>query len=221
MKFLNTLFFIIFINACLIAQDKPLSIVTPVRVLYINCVNDLQVLIPNLRAEDKISYEVEGAQLIKGKSTTEIKLIPSDTLVELKVFKNSILYKKNEFKAMRIPLPKMNVFVNDSLVDFQKGVRASSIKKIQLKLIPDEWVAKNLPDEVQYRIVEFKILLSRGRSGVFSKIIKGDTIESPFFSGKLMPDDRFIIEVKSFNKMNYQKVEEEVPYNKVSVFFLF
>jgi hypothetical protein len=221
MKFFNTVLFISFINTYLIAQDKALSIVAPVRVLYINGVNDLQVLIPNLKTEDNIKYEVKGAQLIKGTSKTEIKLIPSDTLVELKVFKNSILYKKNEFKAIKIPLPKMNVYVNDSILDFVVGAKASSLKRIQLRLLPDEWVTNNLPKEVKYFIGEFKISLVRGRNLVYTKIFTTDSIDFPLPSDPVKSMDRLVIEVKSIKRMNYKNEEEDIPLNRITIVPLF
>jgi hypothetical protein len=98
------------------AQNNRMNIVpVSARPLFINCSNDLEVLIPGLRKEDKLSYEIKGGRYMPGKTASQVIVVPDDTLIELKVFRNKVFYSSRIFTAVKLIDPEITVLINDSV----------------------------------------------------------------------------------------------------------
>jgi hypothetical protein len=100
--------------------------------------------------------------------------------------------------------PQIKAVVNDSIEDFKHGIRASSLRTVELRVIPDTYI-----------VTEFQISLVRG-----SKVVGTRT----FYSNKMdllhtlmaKPGDRLIVEAKHIMQANPDKAEaaEDIRFNK-------
>ncbi len=197
LRFLLLLLFFhsIQINAQTITVRKPYDL------LFINCSNELKITIPGLKKEDKLTYEIKGGRYIPGKSAHSINIIPNDSVLELKIFRNKILYNTRKLKAIKLRSPKLKVYLNDSIYDYSKKYYSDSLTNIKIKAFADEWTTSLLPYEVRYSVSEFEIILARGKRLIGSVLYNKDSVTILLFN-EARPGDRYVIKINKITRTN-------------------
>jgi hypothetical protein len=201
------------------AQSNKITIISTSansNLLFINCRNDLDILIPGMKKEDKLKYEVKGGKFIQGIAASKITIVPNDSTVELTIFKNNSQYYIGKFKVIKLKIPELQVFINDTLYNYYKTIYANSINTIKIKANVDEWTRSLLPNETNYKVSEFKLTLARGKRAILQYSLINDSIDIKNNRGQ--SGDRYILEIKKITRTN-SFGEAEIISLENSVFF--
>ncbi len=185
-----------------------------VQALYRNCGNKLNISVPALGAEYNPSFRVDGAAVINGTGAGSITLVPTSTRVKVDVNNRGNFIGQENFGVKLIPLPTIDVKVNNRKIIPIEGIDANAPRTINLKVIPDRGFAETLPAEINYYISEGKVYLARGRKEVKSIPITGQNINLGSMAADMRSGDRLIVEVTKVKRKNFRNEIEDVPLPK-------
>jgi len=187
--------------------------------LYLNCGNEINVLVPALGTSYNPSFKTIGASHIKGAKKGQVTIIPTAPKVFLSVRSNGILIGTKEFTVQRVPLPNIQISFWGRPINLKDGEKASSLSAIHLKAVAEANFASLLPKDARYKIIEFEIILMRGSEQLKVESITGRQSVSLIDFNKLAkPGDRYVIEIKKVLRANYQNIVENVTRLPKTVF---
>jgi gliding motility-associated protein GldM len=185
-----------------------------VQALYRNCGNKLNISVPALGAEYNPSFHVDGATVLTGSGTGSITLVPTSTRVKVDVNNKGNFIGQENFGVKLIPLPTIDVKVNNKKITPLEGIDANAARTITLKVIPDKGFAEALPAETNYYISEGKVYLARGRKEVKTIPVTGQNINLGSMVADMKSGDRLIVEVTKVKRKNFRNEIEDVPIPK-------
>lgn len=177
--------------------------------LYRNCANKTSIKVPALGAYYKPEFVTQGALLKKVDGQGTVTIQPQAASVNVKVMNQGQFIGEKKFNVKLIPLPKIEVRVNNKVINPLPGPDAISVRTISLKVIPDETFKNEQPEDAYYEIVEWKLTLGRAKNSPFKQ-----TMHSPVFSvtanTDMRPNDKILVEVIKVRRKNYLGQWEEV-----------
>ena len=179
-----------------------------VNYLYRNCGNKLNISVPALGAEYNPRFAVEGASMSVGNKPGSVIIVPTGAKVNLKVSNNGSFIGEQIFGVKLIPAPTIEVLVNGQKVNAITGINPSSVRTIQVKIIPDKGFKEALPDEAYYFSNDIKLTVAKGRRGNGYNSNKQNINITPEFN--LSSGDRLVVEIKNVKRKNYKGEIEEV-----------
>ncbi|HSZ26250.1 MAG TPA: gliding motility protein GldM [Cytophagaceae bacterium] len=182
--------------------------------LYRNCDNKLTISVPALGAEYNPTFQVEGATLLKENGPGNITLIPTSHTVKLGVSNNGNFIGHENFRVKLIPLPTIDVKVNNKKVPPLEGISYKDAKFVSIKVVPDKEFSLALPRECNYYISEGKIYLVKGKKAVGELQITGQSINLNSIVPEMKAGSRLVIEVSKVKRVNARNLTEEVPISK-------
>ncbi|MDB5273620.1 MAG: protein involved in gliding motility GldM [Chitinophagaceae bacterium] len=191
------------------------------KLLYKNCGNKMDVLVPALGAYYNPDFSVDGAVLKKLSGQGKIIIVPQAATVKLRIKNQGQLIEERLFNVKLIPKPEVEVKVNNKLVDPLLGVDYKSLRSVSVKIIPDTDFKNNQPEDAYYEVVEWKLRVANGRNASFNQ-----SVHSPVFSfsssANIKMTDRLLVEVIKVRRRNYLGQWEEVNMsNKPTTISLF
>jgi gliding motility-associated protein GldM len=181
-----------------------------VPLLYRNCGNKLDVLVPALGASYKPSFRVEGASVIEGSRPGLITLVPTAARVNLDVSNQGTMLGRESFGVKLIPLPSIEVKVNNRKVSPVAGLLANEVRSVSVRVVPEKGFAEALPEDARYYLSEGKIMLARGRKEVKSILISGQNINITPLIPEMRAGDRLVVEVTKVKRLNFRNQTEDV-----------
>lgn len=184
-----------------------------VQALYRNCGNDLNVQVPALGAAYNPDFTASGASVIKGKEKGVITIIPGtgSKNVKLNVLNSGNLLGSQEFKVKNIPRPEIKFFSRGKEINDKQGESISTLRSLEVKVIPDESFKEFLPNDARYRVAEWEVTLARGSRPVAPpKRITAQDVNLTDLLQKAQPGDRFVVEVKGIQRMNFKDQVESI-----------
>jgi hypothetical protein len=176
------------------AQNNRMSIVpVSARPFFIDCSNDLKVLIPGLTKGDRLSYEIRGGRYMPGRIISHVMIVPSDTLVELKVFRNSIFQGSWKFKAVKLKTPE----ITKSDVTLHRRSNVLTMLSVHPNL---NELDKSLgPEELNYKI-EFELAHARLGKIIERYFVTTDSVSISNLN--IQKGDRLILHVVKILRIN-------------------
>ncbi len=179
--------------------------------LYKNCVNDLQLLVPDLEERYKPLFTLKGGgTIIKGKQVGVLKIIPTGDSAVVTVASGGARIGTKKFEIRPVPYPE---FV---IIGSGKEITASRMKNgmvcpknIGIKIKPDSVFQANYPKDANYYVEEYSVILASGKRPMGNYIVKGNgkvnsskmaKIEK--LASKSKESMRLIIEIKKVTRKN-------------------
>ncbi|MDQ3392525.1 MAG: gliding motility protein GldM, partial [Bacteroidota bacterium] len=183
-----------------------------VQALYRNCGNDLNVQVPALGATYNPDFTASGAAVIKGKEKGVVTIIPGEgsTNVKLNVSSSGNLLGSQEFKVRGIPRPEIKFYSRGKEVNDKQGESIASLRSLEIKVIPDESFKEFLPNDARYRVAQWEVTLARGARPLGSKTVTAQDVNLSDLLQKAQPGDRFVVEVKGIQRMNFKNDVENI-----------
>jgi len=177
--------------------------------LYRNCGNKMSIKVPALGAYYHPEFVSEGAVLKKLDGQGTVTIQPQAATVNVKVMNQGQFIGERKFKVKLIPLPKIEVKVNNRVINPFPGPEAISVRSISVKAIADEAFKNEQPEDATYEIVEWKLTVGRAKNSPFKQ-----SLHTPVFSVNaatdLRPNDKILIEVMKVRRKNYLGQWEDV-----------
>jgi gliding motility-associated protein GldM len=182
-----------------------------VSALFLNCGNPLQIDVPALGASYEPSFRASGAEVIPGAKKGLITVVPNANEVNLDVFSSGNKLGTENFKVKRIPNPTVKAFSRGKPIDFKNGVTIAQFpRSIEVKAIPEPGFAEFLPNDARYRVTAWEVTLARGKRGIGTKQVSGESVDITDLAGRAQAGDRIIIEVKDVKRRNFKDQIEDV-----------
>ncbi|CAN5462979.1 gliding motility protein GldM [soil metagenome] len=191
-----------------------------VQALYRNCGNELNVQVPALGAIYNPDFNATGAAVIKGKEKGVVTIIPGEgtTSVKLNVLNGGNLLGFQEFRVRNIPRPEIKFFSRGKEINDKQGESIASLRSLEIKVIADESFKEFLPNDARYRVAEWEITLARGSRPVAPpKRVTAQDVNLTDLLQKAQPGDRFVVEVKGIQRMNFRDQVENIKVGETKI----
>ena len=182
-----------------------------VQALYLNCGNKLKVNVPALGSVYDPAFVASGAQVIKGAEKGEVTLVPNAKDVKLSVSSGGNKIGDKDFKVRLIPKPEIVVTSGGRPIDFKRGMASPGPRELSISAKPDESFKTFLPEDARYRVTQFEIALVRGRRPVGApQTVNSSSINLNSYAAQAQAGDRYMVEVKQVQRMNFRQQVETV-----------
>ncbi|HLF34645.1 MAG TPA: GldM family protein, partial [Cyclobacteriaceae bacterium] len=182
-----------------------------VNALYLNCGNELNVQVPALGTSYNPTFSGRGADFIPDRNRRGfVMVIPSGTQeVTLTVSSSGNAIGSQTFKVRGIPKPDILMQVAGKAVDEKVGLPQPP-RTLTLTAVPDKSFAEFLPNDARYRVLEWEVMLARGRRQVQSMVVNGPDANISALAGLARPGDRIVATVRRVARMNFRNNQEDV-----------
>jgi len=179
--------------------------------LYLNCGNELDVLVPALGSSYNPSFSVQGGSSIQGKERGRVTIIPNSPKVTLGVSSNGNRIGNKVFSVRRIPKPEVEVYNGSKPVNLKQGEKATALRVLRVQAIPDENFKAQLPKDAQYKVTRWTITLARGPRPVGQPIkATSETVNISQLMTNARSGDRLVVQVDQVLRRNFRGNTEEV-----------
>jgi gliding motility-associated protein GldM len=179
--------------------------------LYLNCGNELNVLVPALGTSYNPSFSVTGGSTIQGKERGKVTIIPSAPKVALTVSSNGNRIGTEEFSVKRIPKPDIKIFNGSKPVNLKQGEGANALRVLRAQAIPDENFLSQLPEDARYKVTRWVITLARGPRAIGQPIkATSETVNLSQLMENARPGDRIVVSIEQVLRRNFRGNTEEV-----------
>lgn len=191
-----------------------------VSALYLNCGNELFVLVPALGQSYNPSFSVIGGRSIKGTKKGLVTIVPNAGKVTLKVSSGGTYIGKREFKVKKIPLPRIVAYAGGRQIDLKKGMDLGGLQPfLTVKPEAEPSFKEFLPNDARYRVKEMVIYLRRGKRLVTNVTAKSGKVNIREFKDKGKSGDVIVIEIKKIQRLNFKNAVEivDLPSNETII----
>ncbi|WP_375579930.1 gliding motility protein GldM [Marivirga tractuosa] len=179
--------------------------------LYLNCGNELDVLVPALGTSYNPSFSVQGGSTIQGQERGRVTIIPNAPKVTLGVSSGGTKIGNKVFSVRRIPKPDVQVYNGSKPVNLKQGEKASAMRVLRVQAIADENFKAQLPKDAQYKVTRWTITLARGSRPVGQPIkATSETVNISQLMSNARPGDRLVVQVDQVLRRNFRGNTEEV-----------
>ncbi|WP_041263919.1 GldM family protein [Bernardetia litoralis] len=181
--------------------------------LYLKCGNDIYFTISEDTDLKKVKYQVKGGNIIVKDFTTHIVLIPNAAKVTLEVLYDGKMIVKQNFKVKLIPKPviKVKELSDKTLTEFPQ--------KINITISTDEAFEKELPNDSNYEIKEYRVSLAMRNQLITDKIFTKENKEfteeevkkyTELIKTQPNEDWRLVVEVRLLQRINFREERENI-----------
>jgi gliding motility-associated protein GldM len=186
--------------------------------LYFKCANKIQVASPGLGNLFKPTFSGSGGEFLPG-GGGKVTIIPTGNKVNLDVKNDGITLESFPFAVRLIPKPSIAAFVNGSKVSSEmtkKGLKANTVRMINVQAIADESFKNTNPDDAAFRVSNFSVFLGSGirGKGKLENLSGNANINS--LAQQAEAGDRYIIQINKVERRNFQGGIEEVNVGDIS-----
>ena len=178
--------------------------------LYLASANRLQFISPQMGALWNPNFSGSGASFIAG-GQGKVTIVPTSRTVAMNVNNQGVTLGTEKFNVKRVPAPKFRVLGNGAQIDVRQGAAASSLRSLSVQAVADEDFASTNPDDARYRVGEAVVSLGRGSRRLGSTGL--GNISS--LASQAQPGDRYVIEIKSYQRLNFQGNTSSTPSSEI------
>lgn len=181
-----------------------------VSALYFKCGNELNIQVPALGTAYNPSITASQASVIKGAKKGLVTIVPQAAKSTITVKSDGNLIGTRNFKVRLVPKPTIEIRKGKKgkAIDLKRG--GACPRSLAAMAISDQSFKAMLPKDARYRVTGWEITLARGRRAVKTKKVNGEVANLSDFASAAKPGDRLVIEVKSVQRMNFQKKTEKI-----------
>lgn len=184
--------------------------------LYLNCGNELDVLVPALGTSYNPSFSVQGGTTIPGKERGRVTIVPNAPKVTLGVSSNGTKIGNKVFSVRKIPRPEVQVYSGSKPVNIKQGEKATAMRVLRVQAIADENFKAQLPNDSQYKVTRWTITLARGQRAVGQPLrATSETINISQLMANAKPGDRLVVQVDQVLRRNFRGNTEEVALPEI------
>jgi gliding motility-associated protein GldM len=187
-----------------------------VQALYLNCGNELNVQVPALGTAYNPSFSGKGADFVADRNRRGVvTVIPTGTQeVTLTVSSGGNLIGSQAFKVRGIPKPDILMQVSGKTVDEKVGLPQPP-RTLSLVAEADRSFKEFLPNDARYRVLEWEVMLARGRRQVRAINVSGPDANIAELAALARPGDRIVASVKRVARLNFRNNTEDVNVGTV------
>ena len=180
-----------------------------VSALYFKCGNELNIQVPALGTAYNPSITASQASVIKGSKKGLVTIVPQNSKSTITVKSDGNLIGSRDFKVRLVPKPTIEIRKGKKPINLKTG--GACPRSLSAVAVSDKSFKDMLPKDARYRVTGWEVSLARGRRLVgASKKVSGASVNLNDFASKAKPGDRLVIEVKSVQRMNFQKQTENI-----------
>lgn len=178
--------------------------------LYMNCGNELDVLVPALGTAYSPSFSAGGtADVVKGNRAGLVTVIPKGrSKVKLTVSNNGSALGTEVFDVKRVPPPNIELSSRGRPVDLEKGVNAAALTTLKVSAEADENFAREVPNDARYRVRKVNIKLARSGRQVKAQDFSSENIDLRSWRSLFRPGDNLVVKVENVTRRTYQGQNE-------------
>jgi gliding motility-associated protein GldM len=182
--------------------------------LYFGCANRLNFVSPQLGALWQPSFGGSGAEIISG-GGGKVTIVPNASQVTLNVNNQGNTLGVERFKVRLVPKPDIVVYGNGRPIDEKRGEAASALRSLEVRAVADENFKATNPEDAKFRVTDVTVNLVRGGRRINAVEVGGGGSISGLAQAA-QPGDRYVLEIKGCQRMNFQgKVSSVNIGNKI------
>ncbi len=180
--------------------------------LYLNCGNTLDIQVPALGTNYNPSFSSGDAKVIKGTKTGIVTIVPTaKRKVKLTISNAGAALSTEVFDVKTPPLPRYEFKSGGKKINFKTGAKATALRSLDIKPVPDANFAREVPKDSKYRIREMEVILARGTRPVVRKKFTSERVNLQQYASQARPGDKLVIEIKKTTRRTYTGANEKVP----------
>lgn len=184
-----------------------------VEVLYLGCLNNLNINVPALGPAYQPSFKVAGGTFRSGTQKGQILVDPSQREVKIDVSSSGLYIGSREFQAKPVPLPRLDARPNGQPYNANNGLDEKP-SNIVLFLAPDADFQERYPQDANFLVSKGSVTLARGRQT--KRVIPITTATarvdlSPIIS-LMQSGDRIVVYVEEIVRVNYDNKSIPIPF---------
>ena len=182
--------------------------------MYLGCANKLSIVSPGLGPLWQPSFSGDGGDVIPEGGKGKVTIIPNAAAFTLNISNNGSLIGKENFKVRTVPRPELRLYVNGAEADEKRGISAGQARTVEVKCFSDENFKTTNPEDARFRPTGVKIFLARGTSPKGSVEGGAGAINVNSLATNAQSGDRFVIEVKGVQRMNFRGAVSDIPMSR-------
>jgi gliding motility-associated protein GldM len=172
--------------------------------LFLGCKNTLSVVSPALGPLWNPTFGGTGASF-SSNGKGKVVIVPNFREVAMNVINQGNILGTEKLRVTKVPRPRLEVLVNGGAYDERRGVQASMIRSISVKVIADESLINYSPEDANYRAGEVTISLARGNRRIGSPVtLSGGNGSISALGREAAPGDRLVIEISGVQRRNFK-----------------
>ncbi len=187
-----------------------------VNALYLNCGNELNVLVPALGTNYNPTFSLTGnGDAIKDPTVIgRVTIVPRGPKVTLHVSSNGNHVGDQEFNVKPIPKPDIVLLADGKEVDPKSGL-PNCPRSLTMKAVPDEGFEKFLPKDARYRVTKWTVYLAHGSSPKAPPVdVTSENVNITNLAAQAKDGDKILCVVHLVQRMNFQNKIEDVNMGK-------
>lgn len=200
------------------AQTQPMQVAIyreHTMAFYLNCGNDVMINIENYPFLDKIRFEVEGAEVIKGRAVNIFTIVPMQAKVTIRAFEEEKLISESKFPVRLLPKPNIQLLIGNEPLGINSTYKVADLQRIvQVKAMIEQEVAITIPKDCRYRVPNFRMYLMRNGATVQDKVVENEVADLSEFVANAQKGDVLLFEVSQCKRMNFKGEVENVGIGK-------
>jgi hypothetical protein len=182
--------------------------------LYRNAGNEFKIISPSIVWNDSVRYSCSGAEVFRNGSDHRIvTLMPHAPVVVLSIYRDSTLIGTKKFKVRLIPKPAFKLYADRNLIKTFDSINLPISKAtidFTVQAIPDELLAKDLPQDARYMVKYWVISLVRERKVIDSLSFTDETGNIQRLLSQSKTGDLLHVEIKKVQRTNFLNQKETV-----------
>jgi len=184
-------------------------------VLFMNCLNTLDLIIPPSYKNKGLTYTAKGADISKTEVVGQVHIVPKERVVEVSVLSDGKIIKVETFQVKPIPKPLFIVRDNNmNEINLTVGVSAALARSLRVTAEADKTFKRAVPKDGSYKIKNMEVTWDRGRQSLgrilFNATEKDIIPDVDLSLWKLVPGDKIVIDIRHLARKTYLGYEERV-----------
>jgi len=181
--------------------------------LWRNCANELSVQVPELGNAYNPAISVTNADRVMGQGRGNVTIIPtSNRRVVLTVRNSGMTIGSQDFRVKEIPLPTYEFKMGNSVLDLEKGIKASTVRgNLDVAAIAEANFKADVPNDARYRIEDVDVFLKSGSDARSTISEKSGKVRLRQIQGAGPRKGEFlVIKINRVSRINFKGERERI-----------
>ena len=176
--------------------------------VYRDCKNNVMIKVSNIGLNSVIDYVGDRCNLTKTKKDGVFNLTTNKGgKCSVRVYCDSIYAGDCNFEVQDVPKPTVDFTINGKIIDKKKTISIDSLRRIGVYIKPDDLFSSLLPGDARYHVTNWKVLFCKDNKSLFEKMATEDEVLITANDKRIIKEggcNRFVVEVKGINRVNYE-----------------
>ena len=180
--------------------------------LYLDCLNEMEVLFPSLGDDYDPAFRVKGANIIRYPKVGKIAVIPKSGQLQLEVYHKGKFIGAKTFQAKPIPSPTIVPMVGVKRVDPKAGIPLHT-EKLRIVVLPEEAFKISHPKDARFRVSKAVVYLMRAGKSIRKMQVSNPNVNLKPLTQDAQKGDMLKVEVLEVLRANYKA--QILPFNNI------